>query len=163
MLNFEQLALYGIFGFTVYEHKSGAPVKVFSVLKKNQITNSGRLLVLNLLANPATLSVDNQIGRLYVGTNATPPTMLDTVVTMHDVEQLDLVYGVDITLDSPGFLLSVMKELAPAEAVGSTLTEAGIVTMDDSTLYARQIHSPIIKTGTMTVTYTWQLGVSIQA
>lgn len=173
-------SLYGNFGFSVYETRGGQAVRVLRVRKRNQITNEGRLALLNTLAvlstDPAGQQVENGIWSLAVGTDATPPTILDTDASMAgSVAWRSAFAGGELTriATTPNsFYLQINKTLGLTDAVGETLAEAGVFTRggDDDPyaavgrkLYARQVHSPILKTGTMTIQYDWQLGINIQS
>lgn len=60
--------------------------------------------------------------------------------------------------------LNIKYYLSSSTANGYTLTEAGIFgngasgEQDSGTLYARVVHTPIVKTQSIAVTYSWDLG-----
>ncbi len=174
-------ALWGDFGMQVFDVSSGTPRRILRIRKKNQITNDGRSALLNLMGiGDATLPIpwatvqsENRIWSLSVGTNATPPTVADDAATMADVWSSQFVFPAEcqiITSPPNNYYLAISKSLAIGDANGNTLAEAGIFTRGDAddpgisvgkSLYARQIHSPIIKTSSMTIQYDWQLGITI--
>jgi len=165
------VGLRGDFGMQVFDVSSGTPRRTLRIQKKNQITNDGRTALLNLMgigdsAAPVWTDVqrDKRIWSLSVGTNATPPVVTDTLATMTAVWNDSFTFPTEcqIVATPPNtYYLSISKTLpAVSAADGSTLAEAGILTYDNS-LYARQIHSPILKTSTMTIQYDWQLGITI--
>ena len=175
----DAIKMYGVFGLRVFELRGGKFVQTRRIQKKNQITNQGRSNVLNLLC-PATFGYDGlqdelKIKSIAVGTNSTPPTVADDDTTMVTVwrEAFDYISDCVVINNPPNdFMLSITKELPTTEANGSTLTEAGIFTRGDENdpdisvgmqLYARQVHSPIIKTSVMSILYDWQLGITIQS
>lgn len=177
------IGLWGDFGMQVFDVSSGTPQRILRIRKKNQITNDGRTAILNLmgtggitgLPDDAAVIVqrDNRIWSLAVGTNPTAPTVTDTLTTMTVAWNSVFSFPAEceIVADPPSsFYLSISKTLGVDYANGSTLTEAGILTRGDDddpassttkSLYARQVHSPILKTATMTIQYDWQLGITI--
>jgi hypothetical protein len=174
----DKLALYGDFGMRVFDHRSGFPVQVLHWRKRNQITNQGRLAQLTLMCPAADLvgQTLNRIWSLSVGTNAIPPSIDDddTTMTIAWTSALDYGAGECTIVATPpnSYYLAISKTLGLGDANGSTLSEAGIFTRGNNNdpavavgrkLYARQVHSPVLKTLTMTVLYEWQLGVTIQS
>ena len=177
----ETFSLYGVFGLTVFDISTGVPVKKLRIQKKNQITNQGRTAVLNLMCPYAYILLGGAqseliISSLAVGVNPILPTAADDNTTMTRVWHEPFDYGAgecSVVANPPNdFMLSISKTLPDTEVNGSILTEAGIftagtdpgnpMTSPGSFLYARQVHSPIIKTATMTILYDWQLGITIQ-
>jgi hypothetical protein len=178
-------ALFGIFDMTVYDLKDGTRKRFRHIHKRNQITNQGREALLDLMrpetnnpGAPDQLQRESKIGSLSVGTNPTPPTLNDDETTMVQVWRGEFyppggsLSDCEVVVLPPDqYLLQIGKILPEAAAVGQVLTEAGIFTrgtLDDPyasvgrRLYARQVHPPIPKTGTMTIEYDWKLGISIQ-
>ncbi len=170
--------LWGDFGMQVFDHRTGVPKRILRIRKKNQITNGGREALLNLLgigngASYLTVQEENKLWSLSVGTNTTPPTVTDTTAVMSVVWADRFIFPAEcqiVATPPNSYYLAISKALGTTEANGSTLTEAGIFTRGDNddatlstnkTLYARQIHSPILKTSTMTIQYDWQLGITI--
>ena len=180
--------LWGDFGVQVFDVSSGVPKRVLRIRKKNQITNDGRAALLALMgtgaegtppASGGTLTAydetrrANQIWSIAVGTNPTTPTVTDNLTTMTTVWNEPFTFPSEcavVAVPPNSYYLNISKTLGTTEAVGSTLVEAGVLTRgDDDTpassttkaLYARQVHSPIVKTSTMTVQYDWQLGITI--
>ena len=174
-------ALFGIFDMTVYDLKDGTRKRFRHIHKRNQITNQGRESLLDLQrpetnnpGAPDELQRQSKIWSLSVGTNPTPPTLNDDDTTMLQVwrgEFSPLSECQVVVIPPDQYLLQIGKILPEAAAVGQVLTEAGIFTRGDQDdpyasagrrLYARQVHPPINKTGTMTIEYDWKLGISIQ-
>jgi len=180
--------LWGDFGIQVFDVSSGTPKRILRVRKRNQITNSGRAALLALMGSgetgtPPTTGTaptvgdldrrENQIWSLAVGTNATTPTVTDELSNMTVVWNDPFSFDSECTIVSTppnSYYLSISKTLGTSSANGSTLVEAGILTRGDDddpassttkALYARQVHTPIEKTATMTVQYDWQLGITI--
>ncbi len=189
-LGAENAALWGDFGLQVFDHSTGVPQRKLRIRKKNQITNQGRIALLNLMrpgpyataADPtdAAVQLENRVWSLAVGTNNTPPTINDDDTTMSQAWISSFFFPVPsggsectiVATPPNSYYLSVSKTLATGDANGYTLTEAGIFTRGDNdnpssavgqSLYARQIHSPIIKTSSMSIQYDWQLGITIQS
>ena len=172
--------LYGDFGMRVYQHGPEGPECVLRFQKRNQITNEAREALLTLLVPAgATDQEQNQIWSFGIGTDATPPTVLDTDATMDPtiVWRSNLVGAEKSTVILPpnSFYVAISKTLGTGDANGSTIAEAGIFTQgdisggDDPTtstgkkLYARQIFTAIPKTSTMSIQFDWRLGINIQA
>jgi len=180
--------LWGDFGVQVFDVSSGTPRRILNIRKKNQITNDGRAALLALMGTgePGTPPISggtlstadetrraNQIWSIAVGTNPTTPTVTDTLTTMTPVWNQPFTFAsecVIVATPPNSYYLNISKTLGTTDANGSTLVEAGILTRgDDDTpassttkaLYARQVHSPIVKTSTMTIQYDWQLGITI--
>lgn len=165
------VGLWGDFGMQVFDVSGETPRRMLRIRKKNQITNDGRTALLNLMgigdsAAPLWTDVqrDNRIWSLSVGTNPTPPVVVDTLSVMSVVWNDSFTFPAEcqIVATPPNtYYLAISKTLpAVSAADGNTLSEAGILTYDNS-LYARQIHSPILKTSTMTIQYDWQIGITI--
>jgi len=174
--------LYGQFGLTVYEHGK----KTLSITKRNQVTNGGRRIVLELLRQSATIGWlpqanpnYNQIWSLGAGTNATPPAATDT--DLYSVAWTGQLIGdAEIYVqDIPTLEILISKVMPEADGVGVTFQEAGLYTrgsLDDPStlfpptdwslipfrrLYARQAHPAILKSAVMSLEYSWRLGITV--
>ena len=173
----ERLGLYGEMTVTVYDVKRGKTVQLYRIVKKNQITNIGRQIVLELLTQYSAGSIYqqnpeyNNIWSLSVGTDSTPPTLGDTGLGAAVWSGEFSLGAGERALDLVNFEVNITKEVPAGQATGSTITEAGLFTRGDNDdpglatyrrLYARQVHPGIIKTATMFITYDWRLGVTIQ-
>ena len=181
-----KVKLFGNFGLKVYDHSLGVPQLKLRIRKKNQVTNQGRSVLLNLFC-PSTNSTDPEQDQLWVlaaGSNSTPAAATDNDSTM-TIEWQDSFYTIPVGAYPPpvsteaqvianppsDFYIQVTKTMPKDAIPNTTLTEAGIFTRgtaDDWTtstgrkLYARKTHTPIEKTGDMTIEYRWQLGITIQ-
>lgn len=173
------ISLYGYFKMNVYDHSGGKKRRILKWEKKNQITNQGRESVLILMCPhdvPGTpdAQTEHRIWSLSAGTNDTPPTISDDDATMVPVWTDEFNFASEcVVVSTPpnSFYLQITKIMPTSAGVDSTLTEAGVFTRGDDPdpaiaagrkLYSRQVHTPIIKTITMTIEYSWQLGISIQ-
>lgn len=169
-------ALFGIFGMCVYDIRNGQRVCVRRIQKRNQITNQGRVALLELMRPPAPEATTQEKHRIWsfsVGTHSTPPTINDDDTTMIQVWK-SAFSGSEcqiVTVPPNQYLLQIGKILPEAAAVGSVLVEAGVFTRGDDDdpdvatdrdLYARQTHPAITKSATMIIEYNWKLGISIQ-
>lgn len=171
------IKLFGNFRMRVYDRSK----KILDWKKRNQITNQGRETILILLcpfgvSGTPDAQTEHRIWSLAAGTNGTPTAISDDDGTMIAVwtSALNFVGAECVVSATPpnSFYLQISKILPLAEAVGSELKEAGIFTRGDDIdpaiavgrkLYARQVHTPIIKTATMSIQYDWQLGVSVSS
>lgn len=174
----QSVALFGNFLMQVFDHSSGKPKRILRWHRKNQITNEGRVALLTLMCpyGVADGQLINSIWSFVVGTNATPPTIDDTLATMTPVwtSALSFIGGECTVVTTPpnSYYLAISKTLGSEDANDSTITEAGIFTRGDDPdplvavgrkLYARQTHTGLEKTAAMTVQYDWQLGLTIQS
>lgn len=166
--------LFGILNVKVFDKDQ----LLQSLTMKNQITNQGRAAVLHLLwpwnnivaVNP----LEYQFWAFATGTNNTPPTAADTPAQVSLAWRSRLVNVDDInvyTVEPNDYRIRVTKTVPLDAAVGVTLQEAALFTRGNNddpalatgvSLYARQIHPPILKSATMTIVYDWQFGMIIQ-
>lgn len=173
------LRLSGDLEIRIYDVKDGQKKFIRRMRNHNQIVDSGRLAVMDLLCQWAA-GTDfqkhpewNQIWSLVAGTDPTPPTAGDTDVWM-GVWTGVLDHAAEcIILTAPTFEIFVDKTIPAPDAVGSSLCEAGLYTRGDNDdpslitpgtrrLYARQTHPPILKTATMVIEYRWHLAFTVQ-
>ena len=174
----QKIALFGSFKIQVYDHLSGHPRRILCWSKKNQITNEGRTALLTLMCPFGVVDgqLVNSIWSFAVGTNTTPPSIDDTAATVTAVWTSALSFAggecTVVAVPPNSYHLTISKTLGSGDANGSTLTEAGIFTRGDNVdpllaagrkLYARQVHSPVDKVASMTITYLWELGITIQS
>lgn len=182
------LSLYGQFGMKVYDVKNGQKTLVRQITKKNQITNTGRLIVLELLRQSVLGTIPqqnpnyNQLWSISAGTNGTIPSVADTGLYDATPPWTGQFFS-DAeckVVTVPNLEIQVTKVMLEAEAVGFTLREAGLFTRGEADnppsppgyaswevipyrrMYARQVHPPVIKAATMTIEYVWLLGVTVQ-
>lgn len=175
MIQKESLQLFGELTISLYDVKTGRPIR--RMQKKNQITNVGRVIVCELLnqwaggtagqANPDY----NTIGYLAIGTNVTPPQITDTALLAEVSRHYLDPAAADIATNAVLFEVVVSKLIAAGIDTGVVFAEAGLFTRGqftglpgdlESRLYARQTHPPYTKTATTAVTYDWRLGVTVQ-
>ncbi len=169
--------LVGTLTVVVYDVKNGQKKRLFRMTNHNQVTNRGREIVLALLAqyNMGTPDQANptwgQISALAVGSDSTPPSVLDTSLYVEQ-GRYDLTVPIEreyVIVPPNIFEIHVSKTLAPGTLDGITLAEAGLYTRGDGvdpltqSLYARQIHPAFTKGATMSVEYSWILGMLVQA
>jgi hypothetical protein len=174
--------LYGNLSVRVYDVKpDGSRELLWRVAKKNQITDRGRLNVLQLLAQDAAglpVQVDplkGQIWSLGVGDSTIPPSSVQTGL-ISPVWNGALTIPTERAYVPALYELQISKEVAAGTATGSTFAEAGLFTRGDEdspiiapdwesivnrVMYARQIFSPFVKGLTMSVVFDWTLGMTI--
>jgi hypothetical protein len=174
--------LFGNFGMVVYDvnPKTEKKKRLFRITKHNQITNLGREAVLSLLAQDAMGTVlqanpiYNQIWAIALGADGTPPSITDTSLYSELARYaLTVPTGRELVVVPPNvFELDINYTLAPGVLTGATLAEAGLYTRGDNddpslaanqVLYARQIHPSFTIGATMSVEYSWVLGLLVQA
>jgi hypothetical protein len=176
------IKLWGNLGVTVYDHSTGAPVKVFSVTKKNQITREGQRLLLHLLGDQGydvyypsvsvpTNIASRRLGFVIVGNTATAADKTDTKATFNGgdtpiwtSDAFSRSVG-NITFEpsaDPGSEQHILIQVSSASSeIDGQICEAGIVTADGEILYARQIFTPILMGRNMSITFNWQLGMTL--
>jgi hypothetical protein len=172
------LGLYGVMTVSVYDVKDGKNQRVLRLVKKNQITNKGREVVLELLTQSPTGNIFqqnpsyNQLWSLAIGTGTTPPTLGDTGLVAPIAWDGRFLLDAERALNLTGFEINITKAVPAGAATGSMITEAGIFTRGDNDnplsagnkqLYARQVHAGILKSLNMSITYDWRFGVTIQS
>jgi len=174
--------LFGNFGMVVYDvnPKTGKKKRLFRVTKHNQITHLGREAVLSLLAQDVMGTVlqanpiYNQIWAIALGADGTPPSITDASL-YSEVGRYQLVVPTarELVVVPPSiYEIHVSYTLAPGVLTGVTLAEAGLYTRGDNddpsiaanqVLYARQIHPMFTIGATMSIEYSWILGLLVQA
>ncbi len=180
----ELMQLFGHLTVTAYNvnPKSGSRERLFRVSKRNQITNDGRICNLEMLAQltppgatPIYNPYWNQIWSLGVGTDATPAMSTQTAL-LAPVWNGQLIIPTERVYNPALFDINVLKEVPVGDATGSILAEAGLFTrgqldtpattweaIPDRRMYARQTYSPFEKGASMSVTYDWHLGLTVQS
>ena len=184
----ELMQLFGHLTVTAYNvnPKSGSRERLFRISKRNQITNDGRICNLEMLAQlnptgafptPIYNPYWNQIWSLGVGIDGTPAMSTQSAL-LSPVWNGQLIIPTERVYNPALFDINVLKELPVGEATGSILAEAGLFTrgqldapvspdpwegIADRRMYARQTHSPFEKGSSMSVTYDWHLGLTVQS
>lgn len=167
-----EVALYGVFGIRVYNIRNGEKKCIRRILKKNQIVNTGRQALVELLAPGVTDQYERQLWCISAGTSNTPPTISDTTLISKVWDHAFTAGEITQVISPPNtFEILISVTMGVGENNGETLREAGIYTRGDNdvpassttrVLYARQVHPDIVKTASMTIDYEWRLGVLIQ-
>jgi len=178
----EGLELYGHFSVSVYDVKRGKRQRIRRFTKKNQITDLGRIIHLELFgqwvggtvtqANPDK----NSLYSIWLGTDGTPPSAGDTQV-IAPVHKAGLFDGLgnpyfNVLVTDP-YEIWINRVFDPGDITpGLVLAEAGLYSKGDGLpligadpnrrLYARQTHPSFEITPTMSVTYDWRLGMTVQ-
>ena len=119
----------------------------------NLVVTSGRNLIRDLLSGAST----DELTHFGVGTSSTAVAAGDT--------DLGAIIGAgrDVLTDinSASGQLTVKYYLNSSTGNGSTLREAGIFNASSGgALFARAVHSAIVKTSSVTVTYSWLITIS---
>lgn len=170
--------MYGHLTMHVYDMKRGKRERVYTVTKRNQITNLGREVLLECLAGDLNDAEWNTLWSLSVGTGTTPAvasqTQLDTPVWTGELSGAERVYAPSL------HEVNIIKEVPAGEATGYTVTEAGLFTkgqydnptaagggaweaLNGRRMYARQTVPAFLKGATMSVIFDWKLGLTVQA
>jgi len=180
----DTLSLYGNLSMRVYEEGPDGEKKLkFRFSKKNQITDDGRLAVLQLLAQDAAGTAIQanpdygQIWSLSVGDGTIPPAASQTgLVSPVWTGALDVLTG-ERAYVAGSFQIQVHKEVPVGTVTGSTFAEVGLFTrgslaapdmtyptwqlIPERKMYSRQIFPSFIKGATMSVVFDWTLGLTI--
>lgn len=168
--------LYGHIEVSVFDESRGGK-RIYHVKKKNQVVNTGRQAVLEMLTQYGSGSPGqqfpayNQIWSLGVGTDGTPPTVNQTDL---GAEVLTKVFSRPtevLFVPDPTFEIHCSMTFDTTEANDpSPLQEVALFTRGDNDdpyiaanrlMYARQTFSPFVKTNTMTVVFNWILGMTV--
>jgi len=157
-------------GTLVIHVRDGASQRVLrTIYKRNTITFDAGDIVRSLLAqrtppsDPAPL--EYSLGSMRFGTSTVAPTRFDTGLIAEvpaarkELTDLKKVNGIQGEM-------SLQATLGTADAVGSTLSEAGLFTRgtvwDNAVggsllMFARQIHAPVTKSAFISLDYNWTL------
>ena len=119
----------------------------------NTIVYGARTLMAKLLVGDDT--TNKKISKLAVGVDATPPTRNDTQLRSK-VGGFVPIAPSAITYPAVG-QVELRALLAHDQAVGSTLTEVGLFTEDETTMFARQVHGDHVKTNALQMEYLWRI------
>ena len=176
--------LYGVLSVSAYDTITGK--RTFHSVKKNQVTNVGRIVVLDLLAqidvsSPETAQMYpayNQIWSLSIGDSPIPAVATDDKLWSSRYSQLLSPITERIKIEA-AYEIRITAEVAAGDATDVVLTEAGLFTRGeigepDGTyttwesipfrrMYARQTHPAFTKGATMRVVYEWTLGMTVSS
>jgi len=176
--------LYGVLSVSAYDTITGK--RTFHSVKKNQVTNDGRIIVLDLLAQLTPASPDtaqmhpdyNQIWSLSIGDSPIPAVATDTKLWSPQYSQLLSPVTERLKIEA-AYEIRITAEIAAGDATDVVLTEAGLFTRGDRTepdivyttwesipfrrMYARQTHPAFTKGATMRVVYEWTLGMTVSS
>ena len=172
--------LYGHLTMHVYDVKNGKRERLYTVTKRNQITNLGRYVLLECLAGEAeVLNNQNTIWSLSIGTGGTPAAAEQTQL-ITPVWSGGLTPGSELVYSPSNFEVNIIKEVPAGQADEQVIAEAGLFTRgeyDDEVaagvgtweeipgrrMYARQTVPSFTKSASMSVTFDWKLGLTVQA
>ena len=119
----------------------------------NVITFDARIVMSHLLVGDSVNTY--KIGYIGVGTGNNAPARSDTalVAPIHNqaIEPFDFPNG-----DSGQVEISATLDFTSA-ANGNTLREAGLISADGTTLFARQVHGDIAKDAGIQLQYIWRI------
>jgi len=176
--------LYGILSVSAYDTISGK--RVYHSVKKNQVTNHGRIVVLDLLAQielttPVTAQMHpeyNQIWSLSIGDGVVPASATDYAL-LNSVHTQKLDRASERVKVEEAFEVRIIAEVPAGTADNVELAEAGLFTRGSQDeidgvyttwesipfrrMYARQTYPAFTKATTMRVVYEWTLGMTVSA
>jgi hypothetical protein len=181
--------LYGRLSVSAYDVVTGK--RVYHIQKRNQITNKGRLVVLDLLAQ-LPLATDppvaqsnpewNQIWSLSVGSSTVPAAATqEALYAPITSATIQLEIPAERAKVDANYEIQVVAEVAAGVATGEIFAEAGLFTrgsaagivpesiyttwetIPDRRMYARQTYPAFTKGATMRVVYEWTIGMTISA
>lgn len=164
------IAMRGDLSVTVLDAKTRSLLRRFEI--RNKITFLAADVLVELLAQRATDPAPdaNLMFSMRMGTANTPASRSDinlgAMVIGVELADINKVTGI------PGEL-QFLAALESGDANGSTLQEAGLFTRGDAVsptpedapgtapgsprMFARQIHSPIVKTSAVVLEYSWRI------
>lgn len=179
--------LYGILSVSAFDIISGK--RVYHSVKKNQVTNTGRIIVLDLLSQiapttPVTAQMYpayNQIWSLGIGDSTIPADATQTSLYSPRHNQKFDITSERVKVEE-AFEVRIIAEVEAGTATNVELAEAGLFTRGSQDepdapggtyttwesipfrrMYARQTHPAFIKALTMRVVYEWTLGMTVSA
>jgi hypothetical protein len=175
--------LYGRLSVKAYDERTGKCV--YRIAKQNQVTNHGRVVVLDLLAQLATGGTTpqenptwNQIWSIGIGASEIPAAAYQTTLIDPVWNQaLEIPDGREKVDDA--FEIRVTAEIAAGTATDEIFAEAGLFTrgiqdapdgvyttwesIPSRRLYARQTFPSFTKGETMRVVFEWVIGMTVSA
>jgi len=176
------LKLYGVLSVSAYDTVSGK--RVYHSVKKNQVTNNGRIVVLDLLAQvplgtPAQANPNyNQIWSISIGDSPIPAAATDTALYSPTHTQALVIASERVKVEE-AFEIRITAEIPARTATDDELAEAGLFTrgsidapngtyttwetIPERRMYARQTYPSFIKGATMRVVYEWTLGMTVSS
>lgn len=153
-----KLKITGHLEAKVFRHTPEGKILEQTLKGENLVVISGLNLVKALLNNEGS---NNHLTKFKVGTGTTPvdfaDTNLEAPVVIAGGEEFKAADSIDSSADG---VLVITLQLSTLEANGHNLTEAGLFA-ENGTLFARRVLStPIPKTDSNTVLFTWTLTIS---
>ena len=176
--------LYGVLDVSAYDTISGK--RVYHSVKRNQVTDVGRIIVLDLLSQIAVSSPPtaqmypeyNQIWSISVGESSIPAAATQTQL-FEPVFTQKLDRTSERVKVEEAFELRIITQIAAGSATDSVLAEAGLFTRGSQDeidgvyttwesipfrrMYARQTYPSFTKAETMRVVYEWTLGMTVSS
>jgi len=132
-------------------NRSGQVVHLWKT--PNVITFDARVIMSHLLVGDQVNTY--KIGFIGVGTGNNAPQRSDTtlVASVHQqaIEPFDFPDGDNGQVE----ITATLDFTSPAN--GNTLKEAGLVSLDGTTLFARQVHGDIFKDSGIQLQYIWRI------
>lgn len=158
---------------------------VYRALKQNQVTNNGRIVVLDLLAQlstggstPQENPTWNQLWSIGIGADETPASAYQDALGDPVWNQALIIPSGREKVDA-AFEIRVSAEIAAGDGTGETFAEAGLFTrgiqdapdliyttwesIPNRRMYARQTYPAFVKGATMRVVYDWVIGMTVSA
>jgi hypothetical protein len=150
--------LRGDIQIDIYRDGASRPLRRYAI--RNTIVYGGLNSPLYLWSQDTGTAADWRLVKLIPGTVGTPPTVGDVALggALGPSDEINLVAANRTVVPASGELI-ITGSLTTTQAVGQDLREIGLF-MGNGQLFARQVHPVIQKTGAITVTYTWRIGVT---
>lgn len=144
----------GEFTVTVRDAKTGVVTQQVHV--KNKIVNTGLAAMLQLLYQPASVTLtDKGLKYLEVGQGTTPPAAGDTGLdTPFSTPKKIQIVPSNFSLAGTVLTITAAWSETDSSIDNQALTEAGL-RLADNTLFARQIHATVTKFAGQTLEYRW--------
>lgn len=141
----------GVVGHLTVEVRDGATGELLRTDRhKNLVVDEGLNMLRDLLGDAQHIAPNY----FYLGTGAGAVTAADTVATITAP-----FYKAFTARVQGNKAISFQTFVTTTEANGSTWQEAGLVNTYDGTsrLFARVLITPIVKTSSITITFTWSI------
>ena len=148
----EPVKIKGLLKIKIHDAITGEIIQ--EIQQNNLVVTIGRNLLRDFMRGTVTVGIQ----QFAIGTNSTAVTISDSQLGT------EVFRSGTITYTASAETLQVEMYVTSAQANGSTIVEAGLFcdstatsTVNTGKLYSRAVHSSIVKTSSIAITYVWVL------